>query len=194
MGQPYPVAAWFAEADANHDGRITPAEFEADAEAYFKALDLNGDGEISMPEVTHWEEVLVPEIARDASGLGGGLGGGERRGGGFFGGGGGGAPSRNALDTRRQGAAVYGLINEPHPIRGADADFSLGVSRAEWRAAAGRRFALLDADHDGAITLAELKPTPAQRGLAAQKDNGGQPAAQGQGQGRGGQGGGRRRR
>jgi hypothetical protein len=138
--------------------------------------------------VTHWEEVLVPEIARDAMGLGGGFGGGPGGRGGR-----GGAPGRNELDTRRQGAAVYGLINEPHPIRGADADFSLGVSRAEWLAAADRRFALLDADHDGAITLAELKPTPAQRGLAAQKDGGQQPGASGPGQQRQG-GGGRRRR
>jgi Ca2+-binding EF-hand superfamily protein len=184
MGQPYPVAAWFAEADANHDGKITREEFRADAEAYFKVLDTNGDGEISMPEVTRWEEVLVPEIARDASGLGGGFGGGGRRG----------APSRNELDTRRQGAAVYSLVNEPHPIRGADSDFSLGVSREEWRAGADRRFDLLDANHDGAITFDELKPTPAQRGLQAQKDSAGQAGAQGQGQGRGGQGGGRRRR
>lgn len=187
MGQPYPVAAWFAEADANHDGRITLDEFRADAEAYFKVLDVNGDGEISMPETTRWEDELVPEIARDASGLGGGFAGGP------FGGRRGGAPGRNELDTRRQGAAVYGLINEPHPIRGADSDFSLGVSRAEWRAAADRRFALLDANHDGAITLDELKPTPAQRGVAAQKDSGQQPAAQGQDQGRQGGGGHRRR-
>ncbi|HET6969530.1 MAG TPA: EF-hand domain-containing protein [Phenylobacterium sp.] len=174
MGQAYPVAAWFAEADANHDGRITLEEFRADADAWFKVLDTNGDGQISMPEVTHWEEVLVPEIARDASGLGGGFGGGGR--------GGRGAPSRNELDTRRQGAAAYSLVNEPHPIRGADSDFDLSVSRAEWRAAADRRFALLDADHDGAITLAELKPTPAQRGAAAQKDSGQGPGSpQGQG-------------
>ncbi len=172
MGQPYPVAAWFAEADTNHDGKITLAEFRADAEAYFKVLDANGDGEISMPEVSHWEEVLVPEIARDAMGLGGGFGGGGGRGGR------GGAPGRNELDTRRQGAAVYSLINEPHPIRGADSDFSLSVSRAEWQAAADRRFALLDADHDGAVTLAELKPTPAQRGMAAQKDQDGQQGGQ----------------
>lgn len=184
-GQPYPVAAWFAEADANHDGKITLEEFRADADAYFKVLDLNGDGLISMPEVTRWEEELVPEIARDASGLGGGFGGGGGRRG---------APGRNELDTRRQGAAVYSLVNEPHPIRGADADFDLNVSRAEWRMAADRRFAILDVDHDGAITLAELKPTPAQRGLATRKDNGqGAGATQGQGQG-GGQGGGRRRR
>lgn len=150
-GHPYPVADWFAEADADHDGRLTLDEFRADADRWFKALDVNGDGLIDMPEVTRWEEQLVPEVTR------GGMG--------FIG-----APrSRNSSDTRTSGAGVWSLVNEPHPIRGADADFSMTVSRAEWRAAADRRFALLDADHDGAITFAELKPTPIQLMMAAAK-------------------------
>lgn len=115
---------------------------------------MNGDGLIDMPEVTRWEEDLVPEITRVAIG---GMGGrGDRR-----------APSRNSLDTRLQGAAAYGLINEPHPIRGADTDFSMTVSRAEWRAATDRRFTLLDVRKDGAITLDELPLTPAQGRRAA---------------------------
>jgi Ca2+-binding EF-hand superfamily protein len=146
---PYPSAAWFAQADADHDGRLTRAEFRADAEAWFKVLDANGDGQISMPEVTRWEEELVPEILR---GGGGGGGAGMRRQ----------ALSRNQLDSRRDGAAAYSLINEPHPIRGADADFSMSVSAREWTAAADRRFAILDADGNGAILATELKLTPAQ--------------------------------
>ena len=160
-GQPYPVAAWFAQADANHDGRLTRDEFRADADAWFAVLDVNKDGQISMPEVTRWEEQLVPEITRATFG---GFGGGR------------GAPlSRNKVDTRVQGAASYSLINEPHPIRGADADFSMSVSKAEWRAAADRRFDLLDVDKDGALTLAELPRTPAQgrEGKAAKKGGGG---------------------
>lgn len=144
-GRPYPAAAWFAQADRDHDGRLTRAEFQADAAAWFKVLDVNADGEISMPEVTHWEEDLVPEITRST-----------------FGGGRGGALKHNVIDTRNQGAAAYSVINEPHPIRGADADFSMRVSQAEWRAAADRRFDLLDVDKDGAIALAELPQTPAQ--------------------------------
>jgi Ca2+-binding EF-hand superfamily protein len=148
-GQPYPVAQWFAQADHDHDGKLTRAEFEADADAYFKVLDTNGDGSISMPEVTRWEEVLVPEISQVAD-MGVSSVGGR------------GAPSRNSLDTRRQGAAAFSLVNEPHPIRGADADFSMSVDKAEWRAAAERRFALLDVDGDGVVLLADLKPTPIQ--------------------------------
>lgn len=147
--KPYPVAAWFAEADANHDGRLTRDEFRADADRWFKALDVDSDGQISMPEVTRWEEELVPEITR--SGLG--MTGASARGGRGGGAGGG---------TRLQGAGAYSLINEPHPIRGADADFSFGVSKAEWRAASDRRFALLDVDGDGVLLLTDLRPTPVQ--------------------------------
>ncbi len=150
-GQPYPSAAWFAAADRDHDGRLTRDELRADAEAWFKVIDVNGDGEVSMPEVTHWEEVLVPEITRATFG--------------GYGGGRGGALGRNEVDTRAQGAATYSLINEPHPIRGADADFSFSVSKAEWRAAADRRFDLLDDKDgvkDGVILLADLPHTPAQ--------------------------------
>lgn len=144
-GEAYPSAAWFAEADADRDSRLTRSEFRADAEHWFKALDVDGDGQIAMPEVSRWEETLVPELSR------------------FDGPGGGVARGRNVLDTRREGAAAYSLINEPHPIRGADADFSMRVSAAEWRAAADRRFALLDPDGDGAILPSDLRPTPAQR-------------------------------
>lgn len=148
-GQPYPVAVWFAQADANHDGRLTRDEFRADADLWFKALDVDGDGQVSMPEVTRWEEELVPEITRSGLGMRGASGRPT-------------AAKRNTLDTRLQGAAAYSLINEPHPIRGADSDFSFGVSRAEWRVASDRRFALLDVDGDGALLLTDLKATPAQ--------------------------------
>jgi len=184
VGQPYPSATWFAEADADHDGRLTRDEFRADADAYFKVLDTNGDGQISMIEVTHWEEDLVPELGALATGNFGGRAGR------------GAAQGRNELDTRTQGAALFSLINEPHPIRGADADFSFTVGKAEWRAASDRRFDLLDADHDGVITLAELKQTPAQRfggrGPQGEGDGGGQGPRGGGG--RGGRGGGGRPR
>lgn len=148
-GQPYPVADWFATADADHDGRLTRDEFRADADAWFKVLDASDDGQVSMPEVTRWEEELVPEVSRTGAGMSGAMG---RRA----------ARGRNTVDTRLQGAAAYSLINEPHPIRGADADFSFSVSRAEWRSASDRRFALLDIDGDRAILLADLRPTPVQ--------------------------------
>jgi len=153
-GQPYPVTAWFAAADADHDGRLARAEFRADAEAWFTVLDTDGDGLVSMPEVSRWEEELVPEVTRGSLG-----GGGRRRA----------ALGRNELNSRREGAAAYSLINEPHPIRGADADFSMTVSRREWTAAADRRFAILDPDGDGAVLATDLRPTPVQAALGGPK-------------------------
>jgi hypothetical protein len=148
-GRPYPAGEWFAQADVDHDGRLTRDEFRADAEAWFKVVDADNNGQLGMIEATRWEEELVPEVARDP--MGSGIG---RRG----------PPKRNQLDTRRQGAAAYSLVNEPHPVRGADSDFSMTVSTREWRAATDRRFAVLDPDGDGVVLAIELRPTPAQAG------------------------------
>lgn len=155
QGVPYPVSTWFAEADQNGDGRLTREELRADAMAWFKVLDVNGDGQIDMPESTRWEDTLVPEITR--SGAGRVL---TQRGRRFQ------PLGRNELDTQSQGAAPYSLINEPHPIRGADADLSFSVSAAEFQAAADRRFGVLDVDGDGVVRLVDLKPTAAQGPVA----------------------------
>ncbi|NEX93567.1 hypothetical protein [Caulobacter sp. 17J65-9] len=157
---PYPVQAWFAETDADHDGRITRAEFVAGADRFFGVLDTSKDGLIRGDEVSVYEETIVPEmLPRVAAGgpPGGGPGGmgGHRRGGGFMKGGKG---HRGGY----QGVAPYALLNEPHPVRGADADLSQSVSRDEFKAAAKRRFDLLDTDQDGALTAAELPLTPIQ--------------------------------
>ncbi|ODT89809.1 EF-hand domain-containing protein [Phenylobacterium sp. SCN 70-31] len=161
-GQPYPSAAWFAAADRDGDGRLTRDEFRADALAWFAVLDRNGDGQIGMPEVTWWEEETVPEITRED--IAAGPGSGRRP-----------SPRGGNAGSRRQGAAFYSLINEPHPIRGADADFSMGVSRAEWLAAADRRFRLLDLDGDGIVLATDLRPTPAQVMSGAQGGPRGDP-------------------
>lgn len=153
-GGPYPSAAWFAAADRDRDGRLTRDEFRADAEAWFKVIDADGDGQLGMPEATRWEEELVPEASRVATGSFGG----SRRGFARIDPGSG-VAGRNELNTRLQGASAYSLINEPHPVRGADADFDFRVTRAEWRTAADRRFALLDPDGDGAMLATELRQT-----------------------------------
>lgn len=145
-GQPYPVADWFAEADSDRDAVLTRDELRVDAQAWFVVLDANMDGQIDMPEVTRWEEDLVPEITRTAGGGGGPR---DRRA----------VLGRNELNTARQGAGPYSVINEPHPIRGADTDFSYTVSAAEFRAATDRRFGVLDVDGDGKVALADLRRT-----------------------------------
>lgn len=168
--QPYPVAAWFSRADADHDGVLTPAEFTADALVFFDRLDIDKNRVVDGFENADYERDIAPEITgiaanrpradyTGARGIGIPQGRVERmmsmpsmlR------------PRGKPMVAPRQGAAQFSLINEPHPVRGADADLDQKVSRAEAEAAARRRFAFLDQDNDGKLALADLPPTPAQR-------------------------------
>lgn len=153
------LAAWFAVADADHDGVLTLAEFRADTMRFFKQLDLDGDGQIDGPENTAYETKVAPEITRmafDRLGEGGGRPPGKR-------GGGGGPPGERKMLRKaakgepRTGAARFSLLNIPQPVRGADADLSQRVSAEEWAKAARQRFELLDADKDDKLTLEALR-------------------------------------
>ena len=165
--EPYPVSLWFAQADRDHDGRLSLAEFTADAEAFFATLDANHDGVIDGFEIADYEKSL-PEIQPRLQGLlpgeGTDLALGQPDDGT-------GRPHTPQVGLRppavggaagRQGASVFGLLDDPEPVSAADADFDSRVTLAEERAMAARRFALLDANHDGWLTLAELPPTPVQ--------------------------------
>lgn len=193
MGEPFRdapdnAAAWFAQADADHDGRLTLAEFRSDAMRFFASLDLDHDREIGPEEVEHYEQVIAPETGAGGGfgdmgapsgarrggrgghggGHGGGMGGGPPSGGmgrGGMGGGGEGAPGGEgdggrsgapAFDPTKQGAARFSYLALPEPVIAADADFNRGVSEQEFLQAASRRFALLDTNHDGALTPDEL--------------------------------------
>ncbi|MFT3976378.1 MAG: EF-hand domain-containing protein [Sphingomonas bacterium] len=182
MGEPFrmaqPEKAWFAGADANHDGRIDRAEFRADALRFFHVLDRNNDGEIDPDEIDVYETRIAPEIrVRDTGGggrgsmppgggHGGHSGGGGRHGGGFgggggrFGGGGGeGATSGSSQRPARQqaqGAARWSYIALPEPVTAADANFNRGVDVNEFMLAADQRFMLLDRNSDGILTPGEL--------------------------------------
>lgn len=184
MGEPFRpngrsddgLADWFAQADVNHDGRLTLDEMQHDSERFFALLDVNHDGEIDPDEITRYETVVAPEIQ---SGPHFGLAAfdsdspeGERRGG--RGGRGGGRRGdaedrsnrpgffRNDND-QHQGAGRFGLLDLPEPVVSADADFNRGVSLNEFRSAAQQRFLALDLDHHGYLTLAGLesiRPAP----------------------------------
>ncbi|MFZ5670494.1 MAG: hypothetical protein ACOY4K_13460 [Pseudomonadota bacterium] len=165
-GAPYPSTAWFARADADHDGALTLAEFETDALAFFDALDVEGDRIVDGFETQDYEKAIAPEINSQVRGP-------VRPGVGpipmappsrvdrIFGSGSAIRPVRGERPrTERQGAAQFGLLNEPHPVRGGDADLDQKVTRAEATAAARRRFKLLDEDADGVLRFADLPKTP----------------------------------
>ena len=178
-GEAYPVATWFARADADHDGRLTRGEFRRDAASYFPVLDANGDGIVDAREITRYEEDLVPEVR---VGFGGGTryraptqssyADGEAGGGrvaGF-------EPIQKAprelrkLPELPRGAGRYGLINAPQPVISVDTDLNRRITPQEMSAAADRRFTLLDPEARGYLTLATLPKTPVQqRGEAASK-------------------------
>jgi hypothetical protein len=61
-GEPYPVAVWFALADANHDGHLDRDEFMADAMRFFARLDVNQNSRIDSDELSYYEHRVVPEI------------------------------------------------------------------------------------------------------------------------------------
>ena len=150
--EPYPSAAWFAQADANHDGVITRGEFRADAERFFKALDVNGDGKLNDMEMHRYEVLVAPEILAavvDPSQN-------EAVGTDFKG-----DPKQQTLSDVRQGAAYFGVIGDPEPVRSADGDFNMKVTLEEWMAAADRRYRILVGDKDG-LKLSDLPKTPFQ--------------------------------
>jgi hypothetical protein len=154
------VAAWFKGADTDADGLVTLAEFEADAARVFGLLDADHNGSIDGFETQAYEREIAPEIrslggGRPPPGAGRGPGAeGERPRRPVLG------MGRAAPPATREGAARFGLLNEPHPVRGADADLSGRVSLEEWRKAAARRFGLLDQDGDGVLTTDSLPPRP----------------------------------
>lgn len=162
MGEPFrarnsvddALARWFAQADQNHDGALTPDEMQADAARFFARLDTDGNGDIDPEEVINYEWEVAPEIQVNArlrrpggeklpagedeqqhrrtmttAGIGGGL----------------------------QGAARYALLNIPEPVVAADVNLDRSITLAEFRQAGLERFQLLDTSHAGRLGLEQLK-------------------------------------
>jgi hypothetical protein len=157
-GKPYPTAIWFAEADADHDGKLTREEFRADFTRFFDQLDQNHDGFVDGIELARYEQEVAPEVLPRLAQVQGGFPG-ERSGGG----------TRQLAEPPRarggamyDGAPAYSLLNVSEPVASADQNFDGKVSLQEFLAAADRRFDQLDKDHRGYLTLDTLPQTPEQ--------------------------------
>ncbi len=181
-GAPYPVADWFKEADKNADGKLDHAEFLADADAFFKVLDINHSGLLDPYDIAVYEHRVAPEIiggrvrvgALSARiwlaqyGGGGGMGG---IGGGMSGdvpvtdgsGGDDQQPKKpQTLDETLQGASPYSLLAIPEPVTAGGIDARGMVTKAAFMAQAERNFTALDEDEQGFLTLAGLPQTKVQ--------------------------------
>jgi len=180
MGEPYrarstsddALATWFARADRNHDGAITPDEMLADADRFFATLDTDHDGEIDPDELNQYELEVAPEIQTAMKTMRApGSAKPKRREG---------IDDMLGLTGALQGAARYGLLNIPEPVAAADSDFNRGVSLAEFRLAAGRRFQLLDSARTGRLTRPQLQGIREAQ-LAAKRNPSGDDARVGNG-------------
>lgn len=157
-GQPYPSATWFAAADADHDGKLTKAEYKADFIAYFDTLDTDHDGEITPPEIENYEGKILPEVSMT--------------GGGFAGyaynqatdqGGGDSGDAPKAPPLRPSGAAFFGFFGSPQPLLPMDTNFNRGISRAEYAAAADKTWKALNPAGRPWLLITDLPKTMAQR-------------------------------
>jgi hypothetical protein len=158
-GDPYPVAAWFAEADADHDGKVSRAEFRANFMAYFDVLDTNHDGEIDPDEIDHYESAILPEVHMNPVTFGGystDPSADDSNGDASSG------PSQ-VPDEHPGGAALFGFFATPEPLLAMDTNFNRGISRSEYASAADRAFRALDPQNHGYLTLDALPRTWAQR-------------------------------
>ena len=175
-GAPYPKIDWFKGANKAGDGKLTHVEFLADAERFFKRLDINGDGYLSHFEVMVYERKMVPEI------LGGTLSVGML-----------GAPrlwlaqyaGREApsIDPSGQdrvegahpepkgfsegavGAAPYSFFEEPEPILTADFNVNGVILKDNYLKVADTHFQDLDGDARGYLTFDGLPTTLVERML-----------------------------
>jgi Ca2+-binding EF-hand superfamily protein len=169
MGEPFfgrtanedGLVVWFEQADRNHDGVLTSDEMAADADRFFQLLDLKHDGEIDPDDITHYEQVVAPEIRIRPIFSATALPGGE-------------------TDTHvddESSAGQFGLLRNPEPVTSADSNWNRGVSPEEFRQAATRRFRLLDMNHTGKLTLAQLQEIRRSASTIAKGKRDAQPGA-----------------
>lgn len=169
MGEPFrageskddPFDQWFKLADQDGDGSISRLELRTDAEAFFAALDANGDKVIDADEMAEYER-MAPGRTRAAGGIAADV-----------------SSSRptpkssapveegqvaivtsNAPSATRvhpgQGPAVN-FANVPQPVAMADLNLDRRVTLEEFVRTANKRFTNYDVDQDGRLTPKELR-------------------------------------
>jgi hypothetical protein len=137
------MLGWFDHTDSNHDGRLDPAEMQADAERIFKLYDHNGDGFVTSAEMTAYR-VESPFRANPVQG------GGRIR------------PGRVNLTAEEANTASRDSDGRPQyrmgidPVMSADANADFRVTLAEFLAQMAIRHGQMDRDKDGFVSREEF--------------------------------------
>jgi EF hand len=141
LAAPHDGTSFIHDYDADKDGKVTRAEFDAGRVSRFKATDANGDGWLSEAEyVGEYRGRLEAQLA--ASSLDA-----EKK-------------TEERQRQMRQAKVRFGVL---------DKDRNQQMTQAEYDASGARAFAEQDADRDGTITLADVAATDARRMAARDK-------------------------
>lgn len=148
------VTAMFREADADRNGTVTIAELhtvvearrEATIRARFAAVDSNRDGSVSAAEFMAWQKQMGSVASSDTQASG------DRDG-----------PIADAIMPAAEGEDDYLLVAMIEPLNGttiarANTNYDAGVSLEELLAYEGKHFDEADKDHDGELSMQELRP------------------------------------
>jgi hypothetical protein len=141
IAAPHEGNAFIHDYDANGDGQVSRAEFDAGRAARFKATDANGDGWVSEDEyVGEYRARLEQQLA--ASDLN---------------------EEKKTEERQRQ-------IRQTHVRFGVlDKDKDAKMIQAEYDASGARAFAEQDDDKNGIVTTADVAATAARRLAAREK-------------------------
>jgi len=169
MGEPFRVGAsgedpfqqWFKLADQDGDGGVSRIEFRKDAEAFFAALDANGDKVIDGDEMAEYEN-LAPSRTRVAGGGGPETSSSRPQ-----------AKSSAPVDKGQVALVATGdapsatrihpgdsRINYsevPQPVAMADLNLDRRVTLEEFTKTASKRFTNYDVNQDGRLTPKEVR-------------------------------------
>lgn len=140
IAAPHEGSAFIRDYDADHDGQVTRAEFDAGRVARFKATDANGDGWVSEDEyVAEYSARLEKQLAAS-----------DR------------SEEKKTEERQRQ-------IRQTHVRFGVlDKDKDKKMTQAEFDVSGARAFAEQDDDKDGIVTAADVTATTAKH-MAALK-------------------------